>query len=512
MESTVVAVKELPATLQNALRKMGYRRPDIRLYLAAKIDMTNMTGEGFKALGAVVNMVTGEFKTFEGSWGGPNPYETKPMDVKTRDYDIPDNGAVIKGEFGGTGGKTYLDVYVNPKSVMPMLPGGSELNDREEQILSAHQYMSKYKKELLQRMRAKPEEFTSLIQKGLITRNSAGATALTTKGKNEVDRIKRGRTMGGGFSESIVDRIRNLAIRVGVRNPPKKAKGVVESKNLQGILDIRGELFEQDEPEKKAPKPLSRMTSGGEKLLMKKVKYKVSPSNKSEKSDVEGVALNRWVAIREPSTEDVGGDSKTPLQGGWFVDHIPTGFAIAQELPNKKAAMLIAKSFIDMVPENVQRMNNPTKMLKMIDKTHARAFYLYAKDVRLKRTSQEFGAWREENGFPVKKVANEEAGDGTEVADEIMRQLGGKNRIGIMIGVSGLVVVDNPPGVQISFKARARDMINRIRITLAPSDTYTVEFGKVRAGAYKKIDEVNDVYNDMLKRIIEKRTGLALSL
>jgi hypothetical protein len=158
---------------------------------------------------------------------------------------------------------------------------------------------------------------------------------------------------------------------------------------VDAVLDLRSRLVERAAPQSK---PMSRVTREGTKLLMKKVKYKVSPTNKDEESNVEGIALNRWVAIREPVEDDGSGE---PVQSGWFVDHIPTGFAIAQGLPNKKAAMLIGKSFIDMVPESIQRMDNPHKLIQQIDKAHAKDFFMYAKEVKLKRTNLEFSDWAE---------------------------------------------------------------------------------------------------------------------
>lgn len=54
--------------------------------------------------------------------------------------------------------------------------------------------------------------------------------------------------------------------------------------------------------------------------------------------------------------------------------------------------------------------------------------------------------------------------------------------------------------------------MSHVRVTLMPSDTYKVEFISVRAGKVKTVAELDDVYCDMLKPLVETKTGLYLSL
>ena len=101
-------------------------------------------------------------------------------------------------------------------------------------------------------------------------------------------------------------------------------------------------------------------------------------------------------------------------------------------------------------------------------------------------------------------------GGDTAVADTILEQLGGMRRLSIMIGAKHFVALEN--GVQFSVGSGAKGGINKIRVVLRPSDTYDVEFWKIRGTSMKKVSEWEDVYNDQLKGLVEKETGFYLRL
>jgi hypothetical protein len=100
-----------------------------------------------------------------------------------------------------------------------------------------------------------------------------------------------------------------------------------------------------------------------------------------------------------------------------------------------------------------------------------------------------------------------------QVAETILRQMGGLRRLMAMTGAKNFI----------SFKAESESPHGRglggvsfqfpqgkvVRITLDPSDTYTVEFGTIRGG-YKKSHE--GIYAGQLKDLFERETGLYLSL
>lgn len=102
-------------------------------------------------------------------------------------------------------------------------------------------------------------------------------------------------------------------------------------------------------------------------------------------------------------------------------------------------------------------------------------------------------------------------------ADVTLQQLGGKNRLSVMIGATEFFSENE--GKTLRFKFKMCSKANLIRITLDPSDTYTVEFIKqgrlsrktftVKSSTVKVVD---GVYNDMLRDVFENFTGLYLSL
>lgn len=105
------------------------------------------------------------------------------------------------------------------------------------------------------------------------------------------------------------------------------------------------------------------------------------------------------------------------------------------------------------------------------------------------------------------------------VAQTILEQLGG-NKAVAMMGIKHAVTRANENGdecgIGLRFKAKALDGINHIEIGLDPLDLYTVGFWRItvsRTGTLtKQIDRVYEVPAENLRRVIEQRTGLALSL
>ena len=95
----------------------------------------------------------------------------------------------------------------------------------------------------------------------------------------------------------------------------------------------------------------------------------------------------------------------------------------------------------------------------------------------------------------------------------ILQQLGGQGRLRAMLGAS-FSQADGGRTLEMKFPNRLRSRPNFIRIRYEPGpDTYVVEFWRVdRFGPGKKLRELDDVYADSLKEIIERETGLYLNL
>lgn len=93
------------------------------------------------------------------------------------------------------------------------------------------------------------------------------------------------------------------------------------------------------------------------------------------------------------------------------------------------------------------------------------------------------------------------------IANEIRNQIG--NHAFTMMGAKNLVGDEK----SLTFKiGRNAKRVTHIRVTLDASDTYTVEFIKVREFEAKTLADFDGVYADMLHSLIEGNTGLYLSL
>ena len=91
-------------------------------------------------------------------------------------------------------------------------------------------------------------------------------------------------------------------------------------------------------------------------------------------------------------------------------------------------------------------------------------------------------------------------------AKTILNQLGG-NKFVVMTGAKNLV--DHGNGLSFKLPSNfATAGINYVKVTLDPTDTYSVEFGKLRGLTYKVLETLQDVYADMLQTIFTSKTGL----
>jgi hypothetical protein len=94
------------------------------------------------------------------------------------------------------------------------------------------------------------------------------------------------------------------------------------------------------------------------------------------------------------------------------------------------------------------------------------------------------------------------------IAQEIINQIGGVGRLQAMIGANAFVAVD--AGVMFKFKGSRK--WNCIEIKFNGRDLYDVTFYKITKLKIAKQETIEDIYNDQLKGLIERHTGLYLSL
>jgi hypothetical protein len=95
------------------------------------------------------------------------------------------------------------------------------------------------------------------------------------------------------------------------------------------------------------------------------------------------------------------------------------------------------------------------------------------------------------------------------IAKTIIEQMGGAGKIRAMVGVKTFVVSED--GVSIEFNGSRK--MNCVKITLDPSDTYTMTLYKLmpKKMELKKISEIDGLFWDQLKPVFENETGLYLS-
>ncbi len=94
-----------------------------------------------------------------------------------------------------------------------------------------------------------------------------------------------------------------------------------------------------------------------------------------------------------------------------------------------------------------------------------------------------------------------------EIAQTIQRQLGGR-QFAFMTGAKQFTGGENWLSFRLPGGNFTRNGINYVKITLAPSDTYTVEFKRIRGMKVMDVSTHEDIYNDMLMDCFRRETGL----
>jgi hypothetical protein len=179
-------VADLPDAVRRALDSVGYGRKDIEVRASATVNLSSSGFAGARGFAILVDLSTGQHVTTWGSWGGPNMFDTdNPVDNDNHAYALPANGCAITGDSGG-GKPTYAVIHVPASMVDRMLPSaGVELTASEKTALTAYKSLkSAYRAAALERKGIGTDVVDSLVARGLLSRNKAGATTITTDGKN----------------------------------------------------------------------------------------------------------------------------------------------------------------------------------------------------------------------------------------------------------------------------------------------------------------------------------------
>ena len=92
----------------------------------------------------------------------------------------------------------------------------------------------------------------------------------------------------------------------------------------------------------------------------------------------------------------------------------------------------------------------------------------------------------------------------------ILQQLGGTGRLSMMLGAKDFLVGDDL--AQFRIGRGAKQKINRIVISLASDDTYSVTFYAGTALNLRRVSEQHGVYVESLRPVLESTLGMYLSL
>jgi hypothetical protein len=180
-------VKSLSPHLRDALKSVRYGAADIEVIPAESIEVMVAGGDGMRGFVIGLNLATGERKGLSGSWGGANMFTANPIDSSPEQLAIPPNGCVIKGTTGYP--RTFAWIYAHPQAMGRYLASGApdeELTDGEQQAIYCFAAIKggEYRRDEMRRRGVTTATVDGLVQRGYLKRNRAGATAITTKGKN----------------------------------------------------------------------------------------------------------------------------------------------------------------------------------------------------------------------------------------------------------------------------------------------------------------------------------------
>ena len=172
----------LPPEIRNPLCDMGYGRADILVETAEKVSILSSGGDGYRAFAILIDLNSGTSKVMHGSWGGANPWNpTNPVDLDDKQYELPVNGCVIKGEEGG-GHPVNATVILHPKAIAPWLSAGPVVTKEERFVLNCYRTLtSAGRKDILS---GYGKTIESLVKGGYLSRAKNGSTKITTLGKN----------------------------------------------------------------------------------------------------------------------------------------------------------------------------------------------------------------------------------------------------------------------------------------------------------------------------------------
>lgn len=184
-----VLVKDLPEIVQQALDGVNFHKKDISVNTSETVTLGGGGGgDGHRSFVVLIDLDAERVQTLHGSWGGANMFNrTNAVDLDDQAHALPQNGLAIVGSMGG-GIPVMARIHIPASMAAKILtagPVGEPLTKVELDALSIFVgYKAFARPEYLSRAGVTTAILDSLVERGFLKRNRAGATSITTQGKN----------------------------------------------------------------------------------------------------------------------------------------------------------------------------------------------------------------------------------------------------------------------------------------------------------------------------------------
>jgi hypothetical protein len=182
-----VPTKDLPDIVQEVLESVGFHKADIDVEPAVEAHLSSPYGTGYQTFAVGVDITRRRVsREVASSWGGPNMFEHRTLDQPST-LDLPEGTMLIMGQRGG-GRPVSAKLYAHPGLMAPMLEGqqAADLSVQELAVLAIFKGIKGgYREEEARRYKLPFKTAVArLVELGFLKTNRAGATQITTDGRN----------------------------------------------------------------------------------------------------------------------------------------------------------------------------------------------------------------------------------------------------------------------------------------------------------------------------------------
>jgi hypothetical protein len=186
-----VKLSDLNPLVRNRCKQLGHNRDSIQVHPAEEVSTEYQGNAGSRGVFCLINTRTGIEETEYGSWGGSNAFVERNVDQG--------KAVVLLGDLvalkGSTGHFNLLHLYVPPEVYETMKqPEAVPLTRAEQVVLYAHKSLKggHYRIEHYQRNQIDHKSaIESLVGRGMLKQNKAGATSITPDGRNAAEQATK---------------------------------------------------------------------------------------------------------------------------------------------------------------------------------------------------------------------------------------------------------------------------------------------------------------------------------